>query len=213
MCFFNALSVNSATLENRYKVDFPDRAKFVAIERGNGFAAITWPVITGELPGKIEMQKWGLVPSWVPDAESAKKISIQTLNARSETVFEKPSFRNSIKTRRCLIPSTGFYEWQHEGKKKIPWYISINNTEIFSMAGIWDEWVNPDSGEIFRGFSILTTKANSIMEKIHNTKKRMPVIVLGEAENRWLKKDISESEISEMFEAIQNDEIKAKQLA
>ncbi len=213
MCFFNALSVNSTTLENRYTVDFPERSKFVAIEKGNGFAGISWPVITGEIPGKIEMQKWGLVPSWVPDAEAAKKISLQTLNARSETAFEKPSFKKSIRSQRCIVPSTGFFEWQHLGKKKIPWFIKIKGNEIFSIAGIWDEWADKSTGEIFRSFSILTTSANSIMAEIHNTKKRMPVILLTENEQKWLSQDIDRTSVIDLCSPLSDSLIDAFKIA
>jgi len=209
MCFFNSLSVNASALEKRFNAGFKEKEKFNPVSKGNAFGGISWPVITGEETQVINFQEWGLIPSWVKDVETAKKIRFQTLNARSETVFEKPSFRNSIKTRRCLIPSTGFYEWQHEGKKKIPWFIGIKDTDIFSMAGIWDEWVNLDTGEIFRGFSILTTKANSIMEKIHNTKKRMPVILLPEYERDWLKSDIDEKKVQDLCTSVEDKWVNA----
>jgi len=189
MCFFNSLSVNATTLEARYNAAFPGSEDFTPVTRGNAFAGINWPVITGDNPGTIEMLGWGLIPSWVKDGDTAKKLRQQTLNARSETIFEKPSFRSSIKNKRCLIPSTGFYEWQHEGKKKIPWFIKMKEQEVFSMAGIWDEWVNTETGEIYRGFSILTTAANSIMERIHNTKKRMPVLLTVRNEKNWLSEN------------------------
>lgn len=212
MCFFNSLSVNSATLESRYSAEFTEKEGFSAIKKGNGFAAIRWPVICSNQPEKIEPLNWGLVPSWTPDADTAKKLRMQTLNARSETVFEKPSFRNSIRTRRCLIPSTGFFEWQHEGKNKIPWFIKMKNQEVFSMAGIWDEWVNKETGELFRGFSILTTAANTIMEKIHNTKKRMPVLLSPEDEMSWLNLQGDKNNLSPFFVPVKDETIEALML-
>jgi len=210
MCFFNSLSVNATTLETRYQAGFPEGGTFTAVKKGNAFAGISWPVITGEDTKKIVMQEWGLVPSWTPDAETAKKLRIQTLNARSETAFEKPSFRNSIKSRRCIIPSTGFYEWQHDGKKKIPWFIRIKDMEIFSIAGIWDEWSDRSTGEIYRGFSILTTEANPVMARIHNTKKRMPVILKAGNEMQWISNEISKETIVSSCVPLSEDLIEAE---
>ncbi|PKP20588.1 MAG: DUF159 family protein [Bacteroidetes bacterium HGW-Bacteroidetes-21] len=202
MCFHNSLSVESQTLENRYQAEFVEKHIYKATKHGNAFANIQWPVITSSHSGEISQFGWGLIPGWIKDAESAKKIKLQTLNARSETVFEKPSFRNSIKSKRCLIPSTGFYEWQHEGKMKIPWFIRLKDVEIFSMAGIWDEWTDRNTGEIVRTFSILTTPANAIMEKIHNTKKRMPLMLLPHQEKAWLQVPPEEREIAAFFEPL-----------
>jgi putative SOS response-associated peptidase YedK len=207
MCFFNSLSVNATTLESRFNASFPKKSTYNPVKKGNAFSAISWPVITGENEALLIRQEWGLIPSWVKDNETAKKLRFQTLNARSETVFEKPSFRNSIRNKRCLIPSTGFYEWQHEGKKKIPWFIKMKKQEIFSMAGIWDEWINNETGEIFRGFSILTTAANSIMEKIHNTKKRMPVILSPGNEHAWLNAHGEKNNLSPFFVPVKDETI------
>lgn len=212
MCFHNSLSVESQTLENRYHAEFCEKHLFKPIQHGNAFANINWPVITSNNPGEISQFGWGLIPGWIKDAESAGKIKLQTLNARSETIFEKPSFRNSIKSKRCIIPSTGFFEWQHEEKKKIPWFIKIKDQEIFSMAGLWDEWTDKSTGEIFHSFSILTTAANSIMEKIHNTKKRMPVILTSETELEWLSPVLSESSVMEICKPLADQWIVANKL-
>lgn len=117
------------------------------------------------------------------------------MNARSDTVFDKPSFRNAIRERRCLVPADGFYEWREVGGKKYPYYIYLKSKEIFSFAGIWEEWTDRSTGEIWRTFSILTTDANPLMEEIHNTKKRMPVILPREGEREWLRNGLSREEI------------------
>lgn len=135
-------------------------------------------MISNDKPDLIELYTWGLIPFWVKNLEAANKISERTLNARSETIFEKPSFRHSIMSKRCLIIADGFFEWQHENKKAYPYYIKLKGNETFGIAGIWDSWTNPESKEEMRTFSVITTAANSLLEKVHNTRKRMPVILL-----------------------------------
>jgi putative SOS response-associated peptidase YedK len=103
------------------------------------------------------------------------------INARAETLTEKPSFRNAFRSRRCLVPATGFFEWKHE-KVKTPYLIGLKNDEPFCFAGLWDKWVSGD-GEIIHSFTIITTGANQLVEQIHN---RMPVILQQSDENRWL---------------------------
>ncbi|OFX31592.1 MAG: hypothetical protein A2X08_10030 [Bacteroidetes bacterium GWA2_32_17] len=195
MCFHNSLSVTAQDLEHRYKAKFDNNKNFKPIFHGNAFNFIKLPVITNKNVNEIVEFNWGLIPHWVKNADDAKKIKTNTLNAKSETVFEKPSFRNSIKNKRCIIPSTGFFEWQYISKNKIPYFIFIKEIKVFSFAGIWEEWTNTSTGEIHKTFSILTTKANPLMEKIHNIKKRMPVILNSEDEIKWLTNDINEKNI------------------
>jgi putative SOS response-associated peptidase YedK len=121
-----------------------------------------------------------------------------TLNARCESVFEKPSFRKSIVSRRCLVPSDGFFEWQTVGNKKIPWFIRTKEQEIFSFGGIWDQWEN-FGGDKLITFSILTTDANPMMAEIHNSKKRMPLILHTEVEDNWLDPSLPADQIKKMM--------------
>lgn len=134
-------------------------------------------VISNENPGELSLYRWGLIPFWAKDIAIGNKL----INARSETILEKPSFKNSFKNRRCLVLSDGFYEWKREGGKT-PYRILRKDGSAFAMAGIWDKWKNPE-GEEIRTFSILTTTPNSLMEKIHD---RMPVILDRETEKGWI---------------------------
>ena len=109
-----------------------------------------------------------------------------TLNARSDTIHEKPSFRNSIKDKRCILPLDGFYEWQHINKKKQPYYIYPSDGTVFYLGCIYNTWINRQTGEVRDTFSIITTDANQLMEKIHNTKKRMPLILPKNALQEWV---------------------------
>jgi putative SOS response-associated peptidase YedK len=163
----------------------------------NGFNFPDYPVVTPN--DEIQVFKWGLIPHWTKSADEATKIKAMTLNAKSETIFEKPSFRQSIFSRRCLIPSTGFFEWRHDVNKKTPYFIRLKEDEIFSMAGIYDEWADPQTGEISKTFSILTTSANPMMEYIHNSKKRMLVILPKNSENAWLFPNLKQKEITKLL--------------
>jgi hypothetical protein len=121
------------------------------------------------------------------------------LNARSETVFEKPSFRSSIKQHRCLVPADGFFEWMEVNKKKYPHYIFMKEKKVFCFAGIYAHWTDKETGELFQTFSILTTTANPMMMRIHNLKHRMPVIVDPSQYQNWLQKDMTTEKINSFF--------------
>lgn len=141
----------------------------------------TLPVITNEKPGEISYLRWGLVPSWSKDPSIGAKMN----NARSETAAEKPSFRTPFRRRRCLIPASGFYEWQQRENGKAPMFISLKDREVFGMAGLWDIWTSPEGQEL-RTFSVLTTDGNEFMQPIHD---RMPVILRREDYALWLSGD------------------------
>ncbi|MDD3095900.1 MAG: SOS response-associated peptidase, partial [Candidatus Marinimicrobia bacterium] len=151
----------------------------------NGFAHPELPVLTQEDPGRILLLRWGLVPAWVNDPDRAKLFRSRTLNARSETAFNLPSYRMPIRQQRCLVPADAFYEWQHLGKTKIKYRIRCKES-IFCFAGVWDTWTDPITHQSWRGFSILTTAANPLMAKIHNTRQRMPLILPKKQEKIWL---------------------------
>ncbi len=128
----------------------------------------------------VEPLKWGLIPSWSKDDSFASKL----INARSETLSEKPSFREAFKKRRCIIPASGFYEWDKKGKgAKQPYYFYLKDKEVFGFAGLWEEWTDKESGEITQTCTIITTEANEILEPIHD---RMPVILREENYSEWL---------------------------
>jgi len=132
----------------------------------------------------IAAYQWGLIPFWVKELKKTKPL----INARSESLAEKPSFKNSLAKRRCLVPADGFYEWKQNGTQKTPMFIQLKDTPLFAFAGIWDEWKDPD-GEPLRTFSIITTEANEAMAAVHD---RMPVILPPGAEEKWLDASIKE---------------------
>lgn len=126
--------------------------------------------------------RWGLIPSWAKDPFIANKL----INARSETLDKKPSFREALKKRRCLIVADGFYEWKKEGKYKIPFYFYMKSGRPFGFAGLYETWISPDKKEISTCV-IVTTTANELIASFHD---RMPVIVSGDKESIWLGRDV-----------------------
>jgi len=134
--------------------------------------------VTHEGVNRLESFRWGLIPAWARDPSIGSRL----INARAETIAEKPSFRNAFKKRRCLIVADGFYESQKEGNKKIPVHFRLKSGRPFGFAGLYETWVSPD-GQTLRTCTIITTEPNELIQPIHN---RMPVIVPKEKEALWI---------------------------
>lgn len=159
------------------------------------------PVVrsTGE-HNELTPMRWGLIPSWSKDAS----IASHTINARCETVAEKPSFRHAIKYNRCIIPISGFYEWAHSGGTKTPHYIYLSDNIPMSLAGIWEHWKSPE-GEELETFSILTTAANSLIQPLHD---RMPVILQPSDYALWLSKNVhNPHELTHLYQSFPADKM------
>lgn len=131
--------------------------------------------------------RWGLIPPWSKDMS----IGYKMINAKAETLHEKPSFRNAFQKKRCLIIADSFYEWKRNGKEKTPMRIRLKSEELFAMAGIWEQWKSPTGESIF-SCSVITTEANSLVKPIHD---RMPVILKRENESVWLDRTVTAPEI------------------
>ncbi len=149
------------------------------------------PVIIKNSPNTLEIMKWGLIPHWAKDP----KIGNRLINARAETVAQKPSFRESFKVRRCLVPATGFYEWKKTGNDRAPYLIQMKTNEVFSFAGIYDVWKDVE-GKEFKTFSIITTQANKPVKPIHH---RMPVILEAKDEESWLDKKTTPDNLQKLL--------------
>jgi putative SOS response-associated peptidase YedK len=144
------------------------------------------PIIIRQSPNQAVLMKWGLIPFWAKDP----RIGYRNINARSETVAVKPTFRKALRTQRCLVPANGFYEWKRVEKEKYPYHLSLINEETFSLAGLFDVWRDAEGKEI-KTFTIITTEPNELMEPIHD---RMPVILKRAEETRWLDKTLQDVE-------------------
>jgi len=137
-------------------------------------------VIANNQPNRLDFFVWGLIPSWAKDPSIGNRM----INARAETLIEKPAFRNAFKRRRCLIPASGFYEWRQDlgQKTKTPQYIRMASGQPFAFAGLWETWNSPDGSQVL-SCTIITTEPNSLLATIHN---RMPVILPSPAYAQWL---------------------------
>ncbi|HJT71717.1 MAG TPA: SOS response-associated peptidase [Terriglobales bacterium] len=168
--------------------------------------APTQPVLTvrrehGEKVRRFTTMRWGLIPHWAKDMS----IGTRTLNARSETVKKLPAFRDAILRRRCLIPADGFYEWRAMDRVKQPYCFEVGEGDVFALAGLWDQWRNPD-GEIIESCTILTTEANSLVAEMHD---RMPVIVTPDKYDVWLDPDVTDfNAIKEILKPYDADQMR-----
>ena len=185
MCFHTKQSKDAVLVEKRFNAKIENINLFKPTTEINGFTYPKTPVISNAARSVIKHFQWGLIPPWAKD----DSIKAYTLNAKIETIKEKPSFKNFVKNR-CLIIVDGFYEWQWldpKGKKKQKYLVTKPKEELFSLGGIWSEWTDKTTGEIIKSYSIVTTEANELMAEIHNNKKRMPVILEPKEEENWLK--------------------------
>jgi putative SOS response-associated peptidase YedK len=199
MCYYISITPGQTDIEKVFGALFTQPESYRHVYSASAFSYPLMPIISNENPQAIDFYQWGLITFWVRDIETANKIRQRTLNARSETIFEKPSFRNSILSKRCLVLADGFFEWRHNNKKKYPYYITLEGHTPFAIAGIWDAWMNPETMQEVRTFSVITTAANPLLEKVHNTRKRMPVILPEERQKRWLSPDLDKAGIASML--------------
>lgn len=172
----------------------------------SGFAYGNAPIAIAKSKEDIDIisAHWEFIPSWITtmqQLEAARKQGIPWLNARSETVLTSKMFRDAALKRRCLVIASHFFEWRHfkpEGSKKeiaYPYLIGVNDTDYFYMAGIYNSYINEDTGIVLNSFAIVTTQANKLMEQVHNKKKRMPVILNEDLAYEWLLGNIDEKRI------------------
>lgn len=188
MCFTYKLNKSAKAIEERFVAEVIHKQGNLFFDKSqdsfNGFTHPQMPIITSKEPNKIQFFEWGLLPYWAKD----KSFQDNTLNARLESLSEKPSFKNVI-NNRCLILADGFFEWQwldEKGKNKQKYLLDFPSHELFAFAGLWSGWKDKITGEILNTFTIITTEANELLSVIHNSKKRMPIIIKKENEKDWL---------------------------
>ena len=183
MCYSNSSTSSTQQLAERYQKLKPVSAPELSYFFASGFHFPQWHIVTND--EVLKQMRWGLLPQWYKGGNWMEFAS-KTLNARIETCTEKASFKHLVYSKRCLVPSSGFFEWQTQGKLKIPYFIQAIEQPVFSIAGIYDTWLNPSTGAQEKTFTILTTEANTLMAEIHNSKKRMPLILSAHEEISWL---------------------------
>lgn len=225
MCYYNGVKIkyNDFIRLKELEHQYPFEDLSIAVQ--SGFEYSNWPVIKPTMNGDWEMVKmeWGFLPFYLKDREAVKKYregykdekgkfhtAVITLNAIGEELLAPHKmFRDSALRRRCIVLSSGFYEWRHVpqiGKSgkilkatlKYPYFIKPAKGNFFLMAGVWQPWTDKETGETMDTFAIVTTKANELMAEVHNTKKRMPTILPDDLAWRWLMEDLTENEIKEI---------------
>jgi putative SOS response-associated peptidase YedK len=183
MCYQTRLIKKKEEIQNRFQVELDDLMRIEDFELNKGFDYPKTPIITQKQPNKISLYNWGLIPTWANDTS----FRHYTLNARIETLEEKPSFKDVIQNR-CLIIADGFYEWQwltKSGNRKQKYLITLPKEELFTFAGLYAQWTDLN-GKVLNSYTMVTTQANELMCEIHNTKQRMPIILKPADEKYWL---------------------------
>ena len=209
MCYHTSVKLKANDFIKVVNAPFPRQEEYLEFNHANGFAHPNLAVLSTDYGRSINLYNWGLIPFWAKDWNAAVKLRNQTLNARSEEVFSKPSFRDSILKRRCVIPVTGFFEWKHVGKEKIPYYIHPKEHPVFYLAGIYSHWNDPSTKDEITTFSILTSAANEMMSDIHNSAKRMPLMLDRENIDDWILPDLSPASIKELMNPCDDNNMEA----
>lgn len=194
MCGRSSLTKNEKEIEHRFNATFysEELERYNPLPNYNIAPTHMCPIIINEDTSHIHVFRWGLIPFWAKDL----KIGFKMINARSETLEEKPFFKNCLASKRCLVPLDGFYEWTIADGKKQPHRIQVTDQEIFSVAGLWDKWKDPVSNHIIYSFTIITLPANPFMAHIHD---RMPAILSVEKEHLWLEDGLPLSEYAALL--------------
>ncbi|OPY31866.1 MAG: hypothetical protein A4E32_01470 [Methanomassiliicoccales archaeon PtaU1.Bin124] len=160
------------------------------------------PIVLRNSPNHLEVMRFGLVPSWAKE----EKAGLKLINARCETVREKPMFRKLLAKHRCLVPATGFYEWMDTDEGKVPYYVHRKDNKLFAFAGLYDRWRSPE-GELISSFTIITTNPNDIVRPLHD---RMPVILHESDEDKWLDGgDLEDHVLKRVFTPFEADDLEA----
>lgn len=185
MCGRSSLTKTEKEIEARFNATFytDELERYNPLPNYNVAPTHMMPIITNQDTKKINIYRWGLIPFWAKN----EKVGYKMINARVETLMEKSAFKNAARSRRCIVPMDGFYEWKREGKTKTPYRITLPDTPIFTAAGLWETWQNAKGEEIF-SFTVITQNPNELMSDIHD---RMPAILTQDQERLWLDNSLS----------------------
>lgn len=207
MCGRSSLTKSEKELEARFKATFysEDLEKYNPLPNYNVAPSHVMPIITNKDPDHFMPLRWGLIPYWAKDI----KIGYKMINARIETVLEKSAFKQAIAKRRCLVPMDGYYEWKKEAGKKTPYRIVTTDQDIFSVAGLWENWKSPD-GQLIRSFTVLTQDPSESIAHIHD---RMPAILDKAQERQWLDMTIPPADVLQIIAPYDDRFLKAYQVS
>ena len=207
MCGRYVLKSTPQRLREQFGIEGPDTAHSEEWRPRYNIAPSQVAPVVRVVEGKrhLDLLRWGLIPSWAKDASIGNRL----INARSETVAEKPAFRAALKSRRCIVPADGFFEWQQQAGGKQPFYIHRKDDALLAMPGLWEHWTSPD-GDIVQTFTILTTAANAWMRALHD---RMPVMLGAEEVARWLDPGSKADDLRGLLRPLGDGELEAYPVA
>lgn len=200
MCGRASITVNEKQLELKFGKDFysEDLERYIPIQNYNVAPTHQHPVIKANA-SHFEFLRWGLIPFWAKDV----KIGYRMINARIETVLEKNSYKNPMKSRRCVVPFDGFYEWMKKDGNKVPYRITLADKGLFLIAGLWESWNSP-SGEKIDSFTLITRSPINKVKHIHD---RMPAIIIPGEEGPWLDHEIAPKEALDNLRPLLDEEV------
>ena len=202
MCGRASLSKNEKELEKRFEATFySEDLQQLPFPNYNIAPSHLHPIITNEHTDHFQICKWGLIPFWAKTAAIGNKM----INARIETILEKPAFKNAAQKRRCLVPFDGFYEWKKVGSNKIPYRIHLKDDGLFAVAGLWERW-NDATGKTIYSFTVITQPPNELLSNIHD---RMPAILLPEHEKDWLDINLPAADAIQLIHPYPSDQLHA----
>ncbi len=213
MCYSLAVLSPKETIRARFAVTAPELEDHPQYYYVSAFDYPKLPVITEASPQTLTYYTWGLVPSWVKTEEEANQVRTKTMNARAESIYEKPAFRRAAVSQHCLVLVDGFFEWQEVRGRKYPYYIRLKSQEPFALAGLWDNWTNPATKQALQTVSIITCSASPLLAVIHNTAKRMPVILPSSHERRWIDPKLPQQDARGLLTAYPDDALEAYTVA
>jgi putative SOS response-associated peptidase YedK len=204
MCGRSSLTKSEKELEDRFNATFysEDLERYNPLPNFNVAPTHVMPVITNKDPDHFKPLRWGLIPFWAKDI----KIGYRMINARVETVLDKPAFKYAMGKRRCLVPMDGYYEWVKTKDGKIPYRITLKDGALFSVAGLWETWKSPD-GEWINSFTVLTTTPSPAIAFIHD---RMPAMLQPSHEQAWLDMDLPAKEVLDIILPYPDESLKAQ---
>lgn len=201
MCGRASITKTEAAVEERFGAVFHStelEAVGGTIHSTNISPSQPLPVITNLDPEHIHLYRWGLIPHWAKDL----KFGFKTFNARKETLLEKPAFRHAAALRRCLVLMDSFYEWKRSGSQKTPYRVILKEEQLFAVAGLWELWSDPSTGQVVHSCTVITQEPNEFMAGLHD---RMPAILTPDTERLWIDGDLSATEALQLLQPIDSD--------
>jgi len=209
MCYTLEINMHIKEMEKELLAEFSRSRVFNPGYYFSAFDLPQLPVVTAHEPRVITTRQWGLVPFWVKDRKEAEKIRFTSFLSRAEMVGSKQLFKEAFARRRCLIIATGFFEWQHRGKERIPHYIHPPERQLLTLAGVHERWTDRESGEILETCALITTKASRFYGAIHNSDLRMPAIIDRDLRSQWLDAGLEPQAVSNLLTPYREDGLTA----